>query len=191
MTTNPPADAAKLRALLEKAIDRPWRAAQDGVREMRNITAYIEGANGALVTYGHLSFEHRDLIVESVNALPALLDLLAAQASQIEALTKENDGTYELGKRDGYEFAVQCIDIETGGDGEYRYCMGDKNWPETHCPDAGSMKIRISNRFTALQSRATAAEAKAAKMQEALRYARNLIGPDEIVDAALDQEARA
>lgn len=34
----------------------------------------------------------------------------------------EDDETYEIGKRDGYEKAVQDIDLRTGGDGEYRYC---------------------------------------------------------------------
>lgn len=37
------------------------------------------------------------------------------------SLQTEADGehTYELGKRDGYEDAVQTIDVETGGDGEF------------------------------------------------------------------------
>lgn len=31
----------------------------------------------------------------------------------------DDEATYELGKRDGYEDAVQTIDVETGGDGEF------------------------------------------------------------------------
>lgn len=33
---------------------------------------------------------------------------------------KDEDGAYEIGKRDGYESAVQDIDIATGGDGEFK-----------------------------------------------------------------------
>ena len=58
--------------------------------------------------------------------------------------TQSDDEAYELGKRDGYESAVQDIDMLTGGDGEYRYStIGG----ERHCPDADSMKARIAERF--------------------------------------------
>jgi hypothetical protein len=66
---------------------------------------------------------------------------IAAEASQP---TQSDDDAYELGKRDGYESAVQDIDMLTGGDGEYRYStIGG----ERHCPDADSMKARIAERF--------------------------------------------
>lgn len=59
----------------------------------------------------------------------------------------DGDEAYELGKRDGYEEAVQEIDVATGGDGEYRYCTDHD--PERHCPDAATMKARIIERFDA------------------------------------------
>lgn len=53
----------------------------------------------------------------------------------------EEEEAYQLGKRDGYESAVQDIDLLTGGDGEYRFCTdGD---PDRHTPDADTMKRRI------------------------------------------------
>lgn len=33
---------------------------------------------------------------------------------------KDDDETYEIGKRDGYEEAIQKLDVLTGGDGEFR-----------------------------------------------------------------------
>lgn len=36
------------------------------------------------------------------------------------AETLTEDEVYEIGKRDGYEDAVQDIDLETGGDGEFK-----------------------------------------------------------------------
>jgi hypothetical protein len=55
------------------------------------------------------------------------------------------DEAYEIGKRDGYEQAVQDIDVLTGGDGEYRYCTDHD--PDRHTPDAEAMKQRIVDRF--------------------------------------------
>lgn len=53
----------------------------------------------------------------------------------------------EIGFRDGYEQAVQDIDILTGGDGEYVFCTdGD---PDRHCPTPEHMKLRIKDRFEA------------------------------------------
>lgn len=67
-----------------------------------------------------------------------------------QAQGEGDDETYEIGKREGYEEAVQDIDRLTGGDGEYRYCTdGD---PERHTPDAATMKLRIADRFTALRA---------------------------------------
>ena len=56
----------------------------------------------------------------------------------------EEDEAYEIGVRDGYEEAVQDIDLLTGGDGEYRYAFGG---PRRHCPDAETMKRNIASRF--------------------------------------------
>lgn len=55
------------------------------------------------------------------------------------------DEAYELGKRDGYEDAVQDLDIATGGDGEFRYCTDHD--PNRHCPDVETMKARIVERL--------------------------------------------
>jgi hypothetical protein len=64
----------------------------------------------------------------------------------------DEDETYEIGVRDGYEKAVQDIDQLTGGDGEYRFCTdGD---PERHTPGPVEMIKRIEERFAALASSA-------------------------------------
>ncbi|KZL02159.1 hypothetical protein PsAD5_00108 [Pseudovibrio sp. Ad5] len=56
------------------------------------------------------------------------------------------DESYELGKRDGYEQAVQDIDKATGGDGEYVAILGDD--PEgRNCPDPETMQAKIIARF--------------------------------------------
>jgi hypothetical protein len=56
------------------------------------------------------------------------------------------DEAYEIGKRDGYEDAIQDLDIATGGDGEFVYVLGDHSDPR-HCPDVEAMKRRILARF--------------------------------------------
>lgn len=68
----------------------------------------------------------------------------------------DEDETYEIGKRDGYEQAVQEIDQRTGGDGEYRFCTdGD---PERHTPTPQHMIARIVERFAALSTPPVGAE---------------------------------
>lgn len=65
---------------------------------------------------------------------------------------EEFDEAYEIGKRDGYEEAVQEIDQLTGGDGEYRVSMlvGGGVDEDRHTPDAASMIQRIVDRFETL-----------------------------------------
>jgi hypothetical protein len=58
--------------------------------------------------------------------------------------TQSDEEAYYLGKRDGYETAVQDIDMLTGGDGEYCYSTIEG---ERHCPNPDSMKARIAERF--------------------------------------------
>ena len=58
--------------------------------------------------------------------------------------TQSDDEAYELGKRDGYESAVQDIDMLTGGDGEYCYSTIEG---ERHCPNVDTMKARIARRL--------------------------------------------
>jgi hypothetical protein len=76
-------------------------------------------------------------------------NVVSAHAALIQHSTDtggdESDEAYEIGKRDGYEKAVQDIDLLTGGDGEYRYVMGVQS--DRHCPDAETMKQRIAERF--------------------------------------------
>lgn len=62
---------------------------------------------------------------------------------------QEFDEAYEIGKREGYEQAVQEIDMQTGGDGVYRACLGGAD-PERHTPDAPAMIQRIVDRFEIL-----------------------------------------
>lgn len=66
---------------------------------------------------------------------------IAAETSQP---TQSDEEAYYLGKRDGYETAVQDIDMLTGGDGEYCYSTIEG---ERHCPNPDSMKARIAERF--------------------------------------------
>jgi hypothetical protein len=73
---------------------------------------------------------------------PSFADIAAAVAADNEA--------YELGKRDGYSDAVQWLDEQTGGDGEYRYCMGGDG--DRHCPGPVEMRERIVARFNVLTS---------------------------------------
>lgn len=56
-----------------------------------------------------------------------------------------DDEVYELGVVDGYAKAMQEIDVRTGGDGEYRFCLGGPS--DRHCPDAEAMRDRITARF--------------------------------------------
>lgn len=61
--------------------------------------------------------------------------------------SEEEAEAYEFGKRDGYESAIQDLDLATGGDGEF-YAS---TLPGRGCPDAEAMKARILERFAALQ----------------------------------------
>lgn len=62
---------------------------------------------------------------------------------------EEFDEAYEIGKREGYEQAVQEIDMQTGGDGVYRACLGGAD-PDRHMPDPATMIQRIVGRFEVL-----------------------------------------
>lgn len=72
---------------------------------------------------------------------------IAAELQKIRA--EADDETYEIGKRDGYSDAVQHIDQRTGGDGEYRYCLGMED-DIRHQPDPATMIQRIVDRFEVL-----------------------------------------
>lgn len=72
----------------------------------------------------------------------------AALQAELEHESKES---YEIGKRDGYEKAVQHIDERTGGDGEY-CCVVGHDADDRHCPDPESMIARIVGRFEKLST---------------------------------------
>jgi hypothetical protein len=82
----------------------------------------------------------------------ALQERIASLETELAQLRSgDEEETYEIGKRDGYGKAVQDIDLLTGGDGEYCYCMNAHD-SERHCPDAEAMKARIADRFNELRS---------------------------------------
>jgi len=59
----------------------------------------------------------------------------------------DEEETHKIGVDEGRQEMVREIDLATGGDGEFRYCMnGD---PDRHCPDAEAMKARVLDRFAA------------------------------------------
>lgn len=60
-----------------------------------------------------------------------------------EGADADEEEAYQIGKRDGYEEAVQDIDLLTGGDGEYKATTHDG------IIDMPVMKARIIERFTA------------------------------------------
>lgn len=77
---------------------------------------------------------------------------------------RDDDETYEIGKRDGREEAVQEIDRLTGGDGEYFY----STLPGRGCPGPADMIKNIADRFVTLRARAEKAEAEVARLEAAL-----------------------
>lgn len=80
---------------------------------------------------------------------------LTAMQEELEAAKADDDETYEIGKRDGYESAIQDLDLATGGDGEFR---GSTIPGRT--VDVPVMKQRIIDRFNA-SDRAEAAIVRA------------------------------
>jgi hypothetical protein len=206
----------RLRGLLEKATALPWSYRPDPYDDWGFIRgpaielSYGPGQPVVAISrdneFGADHDEHRRnktdpfepngrLITEAVNALPTLLTTIETLAEALAEATKADEETYQIGKRDGHEFAVQCIDIETGGDGVYRYCLGGGHWPETHCPDAGSMKMRIQRRFSEAEARAGAADAERDRyktaLEEALAHVRNgafTIYLEQFLDQALSRD---
>jgi hypothetical protein len=81
------------------------------------------------------------------------LDLVQAFArfehrlSSTPAAADDPDEAYEIGKRDGYGEALQAVDQATGGDGEYRYCLGNES-DDRHRPDEPTMLRKIVARLS-------------------------------------------
>ena len=67
----------------------------------------------------------------------------------LQAEVGDSKETEEIAYRDGYEKAVQDIDILTGGDGEFIAVIGADH-DGRNCPDPAAMKARIQSRYEAL-----------------------------------------
>lgn len=74
---------------------------------------------------------------------------IEARDSRIAEMEAENDEAFKLGIEDGRSEMAREIDLATGGDGEYRVCLGFCD-PDRHCPDANAMRDRIIERLSAL-----------------------------------------
>lgn len=93
----------------------------------------------------------------------------------------DEEETHKIGIDEGRQEMVREIDLATGGDGEFRYCMnGD---PDRHCPDAEAMKARVLDRFspaTALSALSLwggwGSKARRRMVVYSLRGARMLVG---------------
>lgn len=94
----------------------------------------------------HLSDEATILLDVTMGELRGLRAALNACQSGDD----EEEKAYRIGNEEGYQDAIQEIDIATGGDGEFCFCLG--GYSERHCPDAKTMKARILDRFAARQS---------------------------------------
>jgi len=82
-------------------------------------------------------------VLPDARALEDEWHALSARADQDTG--NESEDMAALGLRDGYEQAVQTLDVLTGGDGEFRYCTVPD---DRHCPDPPAMIRRIVERFT-------------------------------------------
>ena len=149
----------RLRAVREAlaALDREGA----GVVERETFEAFCLRLQQRCVDWGaywRASDDH-GVTLTSEQAIDLLRDVLGVDieiksatppAAEREGADADEEGTYKIGYRDGYEDAVQDIDVLTGGDGEYRYCTDHD--PDRHTPDAAAMKRRIEERFDALQA---------------------------------------
>lgn len=80
----------------------------------------------------------------------AIIQFLQREVERLQVVASESEEMQDLAKQEGISETLQAIDMLTGGDGEYRYCMGD-NGNERHCPDEPAMRDKIVARFTAAQ----------------------------------------
>lgn len=140
MTTNSPADAAKLPA-------GPWTMNKEG-------GYFIYGRDGEHIAFVYVADSNHWIaspkeaaFAQAIVELPALLDLLAVQASQIEALTK------------GVSSIVNCQSPLTRA--QMREAAAD-------ILDDAKLKCVRQEDQPPWIARATSAEAKAAKMREAV-----------------------
>jgi hypothetical protein len=104
--------------------------------------AFMRGAN--YIANNVMMLDSPNLVMNTAKA--ATEYALSAQVQ--DARSDDDEEIYEIGVREGYERAVQEIDIKTGGDGEYRYCTDHD--PERHTPGPVEMIQRIVDRFETL-----------------------------------------
>lgn len=165
------------------AIPKGWAIARDGD------WVSVAAPDGNGVRARHPTGTEQS-VNDSVTLLVRLADaLLSASPAAAEVVPDADEETYQMGKRDGYEEAVQEIDLKTGGDGEYRYCMdGD---PDRHTPDAPAMISRIVERFNEKEAASAATIGSLAKALKALSFAAQITGGtagrDDSLRAAIDQ----
>jgi hypothetical protein len=91
------------------------------------------------------------------------------------AREEAEDEAYQIGLNEGYEKAVQDIDILTGGDGEYVY----STLPGEGCPGPHEMKARLAERFEAkvvAREEAEALEIPSAKLIAAHLWFEDIVG---------------
>lgn len=83
------------------------------------------------------AIDQAEMIRAVILKSPVLVERICASAA------KEEDDAYEIGKRDGYEEAIQTLDLATGGDGEFR---GSTIPGQT--VDVPAMQSRVLDRFS-------------------------------------------
>jgi hypothetical protein len=110
--------------------------------------------------------------IELANRLEAAL--AAPSVKDIGDRASDEEETYQIGYRDGYERGIQDADVRTGGDGEYFA----STIPGRGCPDPQTMLKRLSERHDALSA-----------LSEASTASGNLKSPketrDEVIEKAL------
>jgi hypothetical protein len=144
-------EAAEARATaLEERVRRLEGASQSqpcGVGPS-DLTAGLGAEPSAALTpdeQRHLSWWLSTDYGPNIEGVSMSRDLLRRIVAGYEAESKEAG---EIAERDGYERAVQDIDILTGGDGEFVA----STFPGEGCPDVAAMKARIVERFAALSN---------------------------------------
>ena len=114
-----------------------------GVRHGREDERAKIAAEASQPTQSDALREALEKVITSSN-LEKAHEIAATTLEELRQPTQSDDEAYDLGKRDGYEKAVQDIDMLTGGDGEYCYSTIEG---ERHCPNVDTMKARIARRL--------------------------------------------
>ena len=147
-------------------VQNTFRTVAIDLDELEAVTRKAKGVHPKDYWYLPHSFREFYLIAGNTAAQREDANYIAAASpttilsliARVRAAEADDDETYEIGKRDGYESAIQELDLATGGDGEF---YGSTFPGET--VDVSVMQQRIIARFAAL-------EAKLEKAREALTY---------------------